>query len=274
MLTILNILSVCLVLLYAATFFLYARHFFKDDDESAFIGTRLLYTTLLLHLSHTIARGIVIDAFPLGQKAEFLSLIALSITGIYSLIEKREDETHTGMFFLGISMIFQLLAAALTEPPGHAALLLANPVYGVHVAFIILGTTGLSVGALWAGMYILLAHQLRNHELGVFFKRLPPLAKLEGMSKRSTITGIFLLAVGLGMGHYIAWNVVDGLNLLDPKIILMDMVLLTYIIGLIVVKLRGLSGRRAGYLSLAGYMLFLLTIVISNVALSSFHSFN
>ena len=271
-LTALNIVNVCLVVLYAATLLLYARHFMRDTEAKSFLGTRLLYTTLGVHLVHTVAQGVFHQNIPLGNKSEFLTLVALSIAAIYAGIEHRAKESHTGVFFVALALPFQLLSAALMEPASRAEVLDANPLFGVHVICLVLGITALSIGAVWSAMYLLLAHQLKNHELGVFFKRLPPLVKLEGMSRGSTVAGIALLGVGLGLGHYIVAQL-PGVSWIDPKIILMDLAWLAYVVGLGFVQVRGLSGRRVGYVSLFGYIGLILTIVISNVALSSFHSF-
>lgn len=271
-LTALNIINVSLVVLYAATLLLYARHFMRDTETKSFLGTRLLYTTLGVHLAHTVAQGVFHQNIPLGNKSEFLALIALAIATIYAVIEYRAKETHTGVFFVALALPFQLLSAALIETISRAEVLDANPLFGVHVVCLVMGITALSIGAIWSVMYLLLAHQLKNHELGVFFKRLPPLVKLEVMSRGSTIAGIGLLGAGLGLGHYIVAQL-PGVTWMDPKIILMDLVWLAYVVGLGFVQLRGFSGRRVGYISLFGYIGLILTIVISNVALSSFHSF-
>ena len=97
--------------------------------------------------------------------------------------------------------------------------------------------------------------------------------KLEGMSRQATVAGIFLLGLGLGFGHFVALQTLDGLRLTDPKILLMDLAWLGYLIGFIVVKVRGVSGLRAGYLSLIAYVALMTTMVVSNMILSDYHSF-
>lgn len=275
--TALNIANIALVALYALAFVVYARHFMKEQSKGAFIGAKLLYAILILHTIYEIGRGLQVHAFPLSTKSEFLSLLALSTMSVYALAERERDAdkevAHTGVFFLAIALPFQLLSAALSEPASKAPVLLENPIYGIHVLFIVLGFTGLAVGALYAIMYILLARQLKSHELGVFFKRLPPLLKLERMSKKSTTAGIFILGAGLALGHYVAATAITNFSLLDPKILLMDLAWLAYFVGFIVVRVRGLSGLRAGYLALGGYILLMVTVVVTNVILTSFHSF-
>jgi ABC-type transport system involved in cytochrome c biogenesis permease subunit len=93
------------------------------------------------------------------------------------------------------------------------------------------------------------------------------------MSRIATITGIILLGIGLALGHFVAIYILEDYNLWDPKIVIMDAAWAAYFVGFLVVKLRGLSGIRMGYLSLAAYLGLLLMMILSNMLTSSFHSF-
>lgn len=273
--TFLTTLEVALPLVYLAALASYAHHFFQDDERSQKLSRILLYAILITHTGYTVLRGLEQHAWPLGSKAEFLSLLALSITCTYALTERGEEEAHTGMFFLGITLPFQIAASVMMEAPPDQThqVLLEHPVYGIHVIFTMLGFAALAVGALDAVMYILLSRQLKRRELGLFFQRLPPLMKLEEMSRLATTAGIFLLGIGLGLGHFVAGFVLEDFNPWDPKIVIMDLAWISYVIGMITVKLRGLGGLRIGYLALGAYVGLMITMILSNILLTSFHSF-
>lgn len=277
--TVLSIAEIALPLLYAAVFGLYARHFFRDDattDSSEIAAHAPLYGLLATHIGYMVVRGITQGVWPLATKAEFLSLLALSITAVYALTERSGEDSQTGMFFVGIALPFQAAASLLMEPVGiePAKVLLENPIYGIHVISLVAGFAALAVGALDAIMYILLSRQLKSHNLGLFFRRLPPLIKLEEMSRLATVAGILLLGVGLALGHFVAIYVLSDFNIWDPKIIVMDMVWAAYLVGWIVVRLRGMSGIKVGYLSLGAYFTLMVAMVLSNTVLNSFHSFH
>lgn len=273
--TLLQIIEVVLPLLYLVALGLYAWHFFEDEERSARLGRRLLYGLLALHVSYLAARGLELHAWPLGSKAEFLSILALSITAVYAVTERGEEDSHTGMFFLGIALPFQAASSLLMEEVDATThpLLLEHPIYGIHVVFTVLGFAALAVGALDAVMYILLSRQLKNRSLGLFFRRLPPLMKLENMSRLATVSGIFLLGAGLALGHFVALYVLEDFNPWDPKIVVMDLAWAAYLVGYVIVRLRGLGGLRMGYMSLAAYLILMVTMILSNVVLNSFHSF-
>ena len=271
---VLQIIEILLPLLYLVLTGLYARNFFNQEHEKK-TARASLYGLLGTHLGYLTLLGVAQHAWPLGSMAEFLSVLSVSLTITYAITERAEEDSNTGMFFLGIASIFQVFSSVLMEDLATKThpLLLENPIYGIHVAFTVLGFAALAVGALDAVMYILLSRQLKSRELGLFFRRLPPLIRLETMSRIATITGIILLGIGLALGHFVAIYILEDYNLWDPKIVIMDAAWAAYFVGFLVVKLRGLSGIRMGYLSLAAYLGLLLMMILSNMLTSSFHSF-
>lgn len=271
----LQILEILLPLLYVVVLGLYGRHFSDGERSSGKLASRSLWGLLSVHIGYTVMRGIAQHAWPMGSKAEFLSLLALSIALVYALTERGEEDTQTGIFFVGIAAPFQAAASLLMEDIGATThpILLEHPIYGIHVLFTVLGFAALTVGALEAVMYLLLSRQLKSRDLGLFFRRLPPLVTLEDMSRLSTIIGISLLGAGLGLGHFVAIYVLESFNPWDPKIVVMDVAWALYFVGFLVVRLRGVSGGRMGKLCVGAYVSLMLTMILSNVLLESFHSF-
>ena len=273
----LDIGQLLLPLAYTGSFVMFAHHFYRAEraQRSARWAVRLLHLTLVGHLVYLVGIGLVAGSFPLASKAEFLSVLALSIASVYAITERGEDEAYTGVFFLGMVATFQAAASLLMEPPGVShPILLENPIYGVHVIFTVLGFAALTVGAIDALMYVLLSRQLKSRELGLFFRRLPPLMKLENMSRFATTAGLVLLGLGFLLGHLVGVVAApEGFDPWDPKIILIDVAWLLYLVVFVGGKVRGLSGLRAAYVVLVGYLAMMATMVLTNVLLRSFHSF-
>jgi ABC-type uncharacterized transport system permease subunit len=275
--SLLSTINVLLPVCYGGVFATYLRHFFDSrSDDGAFWGTHLLYATLGLHALFLLMRGVSTGHFPFATRSEFVSLLALSVGATYALAEVRHDNANTGPFFIGIVLLFQLASSFWAEwhvadvPPRTR-----DPVYGAHVVFTVFGFAGLTLSSLYALMYILLSRQLKSRELGVIFRKLPPLSLLEKMSKLATTSGVVLLGLGLALGHWVAFQRFQTLDPLQhPLIVVADVAWLAYLIGLIVAKLRGLSGIRMGYLSLAGYLLFMGSMVVVITQLEAFHSFS
>lgn len=272
-----QILEVLLPLFYIAIFALYLRHFLMPKTESAgqtFLGTRLLYGALGTHLGYLLLHGVYYEHFPVASRADFLSLVAFCVAMVYALAERKQGNVNTGVFFIGLVAATQGWSSILMESSGAHPLLNEHPIYAIHVIFTVFGFTALALSALYALMYILLARQLKSRNLGLFFRRLPPLNVLENMSRMATLFGILFLGLGLGIGHFLAVYVLEDFNLIDPKIFITYVAWFLYLVGYVVVKIRGLSGLRMGYLSLGGYLSLILAMVFVNSFLPTFHSFS
>ena len=189
--------------------------------------------------------------------------------------ERREGEANTGVFFLAVVLVLQTLASALMGYDMQHRLLLENPAWSIHVIALVLGYVGLSVGALYAAMYIVLSRQLKRHQLGVLFRRLPPLMVLERLSKTSTTIGVVALGLGIGLGYLVALTSdgqLDGFSLLDPKIILTDVTWVAYVAGLILVRWRGLSGLRVGWANVVAFTVLMTTMALTSARSDSIHA--
>ena len=278
LLTLLNwLLPVTYLMLWAVHTRVFLRHTSEEPVPwlSRLTGKAPLIATLVLHIAFTILRGLAQQAWPLANKAEFFSLLAISVLSVWLFTERDDEESQTGIFFLGIISSFQIIAAALMIPVSESThqLLHENPIYGIHALFMVLGFAALAVGAIDAIMYILLSRALKTRELGLVFEKLQPLMRIEEMSRRATVIGIFLLGGGLIMGHIVAVYVLGSFNFLDPKIFLTNLAWVAYLLGFIIIRLKGLGGLRIGYLSLGAFILLMLTVALSNLLLPSFHSF-
>lgn len=274
MLTLIQTLEIGLPLLYAAVFAVYLRHFISPTDRSQrFIGSHLLYGTLVIHVGYLSVLSVHIEHLPVSSRAEFLSLVALCIGLVYALVERKHGDPNTGIFFIGLALATQAWSSFLMEPSTPYPLLEEHSIYGVHVLFTVFGFTALALSALYALMYIMLSRQLKSRNLGVIFRRLPPLNTLEKMSRLATLCGIVLLGIGLAIGHFLAIYVLDDFNFFDPKILITYIAWAAYAVGYLLVKVRGLSGLRMGYLSLGAYSTLIAAMVVVNSFLNSFHSF-
>ncbi len=273
--TLIQILEIALPLMYGLVFAVYVRHFLTESGQKSqsFVGSRLLYGVLGIHLSYLVMHGVNIEHIPVASRAEFLSLVAFCIALVYAFVERSQREADTGVFFIALAIATQTWSSILIKPAQPPELLTEYPVYGIHVLFTVFGFTALAVSALYALMYILLSRQLKSRNLGVIFRRLPPLSSLEKMSRLATLCGIIFLGIGLATGHFVATYALDDFNFLDPKIIITYVAWFAYAVGYAVVKIRRLSGLRMGYLALGAYLLLIASMVVVNTFLSSFHSF-
>lgn len=265
MIVVLQILDVLLPVIYALVAGMYLLQFMRDEDLKV-AASQGLAILLGAHLLYLLARGIHFGYFPLGSKPEFFSVVALGIASTYAYIERSQKQSRTGVFFLAIAFAFQAYASVFMPYEGKHPLLLENPIYGLHVIFVVFGLTALAIGAVFAMMYLLLTRQLKRRELGMFFQRLPPLVNLERMGKLGTLVGVILLGLGLGLGYMVALAVdVPGtFDFFDIKIIITNAIWLGYVAAVLFARFRGLSGLRAAQLTIFWFIVFMTSVGVAS----------
>ncbi len=262
--TILQGLDILMPVLYAAVFGAYLWQFWRSESDDSIWTRRALYGLLGLHFTYFGLRWVHFGFFPLGSKAEFYSWLALSVAVAYGFVERQLEQSRTGAFFVGISGVFQIFASVFMTYSTKHPLLLENPVYALHVIFMIFGVTALAVGALYALMYVILSRQLKARDLGVFFKRLPPLRSLDRMTKTGTVAGTALLGLGLIVGYLVAFTVDMDYEFADPKYMATNAIWLGYLVGIVFVKVRGLPGLRVAYATVAWFAVLLVSVGLAS----------
>ena len=101
MISLLHIFELLLPIVYAAVFGLYMQQFLRGDDETSTNAARYsLYSVLATHGVFFVLRGLELGFAPFATKADFLSLVALSIGVVYAFIETSENKGQTGVFFI------------------------------------------------------------------------------------------------------------------------------------------------------------------------------
>lgn len=262
--TILQAMDVLLPVLYAGTLGVYLWEFWRAEPDDGAWSKRALMGLLSVHAGYFALRWLHFGFFPLGSKAEFYSWLALSVGVAYAFVERQLDQSRTGAFFVGISGGFQILASVFMTYSSKHPILLENPVYALHVIFMIFGVTALAVGALYALMYVILSRQLKARDLGVFFKRLPPLRSLDRMTKAGTVAGTALLGLGLIVGYLVAFTMDMNYEYADPKYLATNAIWLGYVVGIVFVKTRGLPGLRVAYATVAWFAVLLVSVGVAS----------
>lgn len=279
----LGLLTTLLPLAYFALVGAYVMVFTRDDTRATAWSRRLLIATMLLHLAAVAVRTIVLDRVPMGTPLEFFSLLALALIATYAFIESRQGVRQTGFVITGLAFLLQLIASSFVgtaHPPRSA--LLEEPGYVGHAVLVLLAYSALSIGFLYAVLYLIQARQLSRKTFGLLFRRLPPLDTLERMSVGSVQLGVPLLLASLVTGHVWLANLMSrvphsgasDLSHGDPKIVASWLILFAYSAGLLGHRYLGWRGRRMNVLAICGYVLMVAGIALIHHFFPSFHNFS
>jgi ABC-type uncharacterized transport system permease subunit len=271
------LLITTLPVLYALSVAAYARIYNTEpadtgDQTSHRVGPRVLRVAVLLHLLYLIARGWTEGHLPLASVYDFLSATALALAAVYLYVEMRQRIRTTGIFVLPLVLLIQLIASAygstvpLTKPP-------INPFwFELHTLAAVLGYGAFFVSAIYGILFLFLYREIKGNRISFFFTRMPPLESLARMNVSAASAGLVLLALAILMG--IGWGKAAGLHpFSDPKTWLT--IAAWCLLGFAVVAYHrlGWRGPRAVYASLAGLTTLLLSRVVTDLFVRSFHTF-
>jgi ABC-type uncharacterized transport system permease subunit len=117
-------------------------------------------------------------------------------------------------------------------------------------------------------------HEIKSSRFGVVYSRLPDLETLETMSHRAEIFGFVTLSVAMMIGLFWLPRVFREFSYFDPKLVGTFAVWVLYAIGLMAKRTLGWQGRKTMILSLVGFAFVFLSMTVTNIYLSSFHTFH
>jgi ABC-type uncharacterized transport system permease subunit len=194
-----------------------------------------------------IAEAVRADGFPWASWSGLLNLFVWLAVGVYLI--------------WGCSPRYRLLGLAVMPA---AALLFAIAGFGgaasdrgsdlfvaVHVALLLSGFAGFALAAAISALYLWQERRLKRHPAGVLRLGPPSLVGLDTLAARiATVAFVFLtagIALGLAAGHALDLAVAGAIA-----------AWLVFAAALLLRRELGWSGRRAAYLTVAGFALVAL----------------
>lgn len=224
---------------------------------SAFAGCALIVTTLALRW-YTTGRP------PWAELYESAALLAL-ITGFATLALYRKDEpAYLSLALSGISIPLLLFSAWSWTPEPVLSEALNSRWLLVHVPVVILAYGMFAVSAMASAVYLWL--MLKSNKDATVYLRLDRIASI------SAYTGLMLLLAGTVMGALWAKAAWGSYWSWDPKETwaLITIVIYAIYAGL---RLRGLKGDDAAYISILGFLSVLFTYLGVSYLIPGLHSY-
>lgn len=267
-----QVISYSLPVLYLVVIYIYYLIFSEKNKSLVNKTTPILLFLVFCHLIEIVTRNIAIGSMPLSTTHDAYAFIAFSVLVVYMISELGLENRGAGLFILPFAMVFELLSAFNMSWEPETNDLLANKTFIIHASMSITGYTALSLAAIYSLMYIIQNNNLKKRKLGRLFSQLPALTYMEKMNRRSIVTGIILMGVGIMLGHY--QMMISGEYLVkDMKVIITDVVWILYIIMYLLAVKKKWSGEKVAYMSLYGFILIIVGWIVIYLS-PSFHKFN
>jgi len=245
----------------AATMGYQAEIFFKVKGAARWgkvmlIGAAVLQAVALV--GHAIAwRGAPFpNAFTAANFFVWLLVVA------FLLMEKPRSLTALGAFVTPMAFLVSLGAFAVRVARAGAQPQLGSPWLVVHVVLIGLGFVGLGLAFCLALVYLTSERMLKTKHVTGAFRYLPSLQTTDKLVRPSTIVGLALMTVGLAIG--LCWGMTHTFRVpwRDGRIVLSAFTWLLFAVYLYTRKLLGWQGSRTHWIIIAGFAVFVLTLLV------------
>jgi HemX protein len=273
MLTLIQLLTTLLPLLYALAAANYTVYFLRLEPFAQRTTTPFLFGTFLLHVGYMLLRALYYQRHPIVGWAELLTVITLAMAGVYLYVERLKQNKMTGAFIIALVAVLQLAASTLMPEVAQVKNdLPASALFGLHTIVAMLGYTAFFVGVVYGLMFLMLDRALKQKRFGIIFERLPALEELADMGFWATFLGWVFLTATILLGVVMSFNTYPGFYK-DPKVL--STVAVWTIYGAVVLARFALKwrGARSVYLSLAGFIIAVVATAAAHVLGETFHSF-
>ena len=266
-------------LLYAAAAAVYVAHFARRDPRTGRTATVLLGGALLAHTFVIGMQTMMAGYAPLVGTTAAISAFVWLLGLSYLYVELTTEERAMGAFVTTLLAALSILPALNPEADPRPALL-RSPLFTVHVLSMLCAYASFALACVLGITYVLLFKEIKAKHLGFFYQRLPSLQVLDAMNARAVVVGWLFLTCGLTVGIVWASQIAgspdpraQAMHVADPKILIALISWVTYSFALFARRAIGWSGRRAAWLSAAGFALVLLNFLPVGYFLTRSHNF-
>lgn len=249
--------------------------------KAAGIAVSLTWLAFLLHAGAVAARGLSAQRPPWGNMYEFTLSGAVVITGVFLAVLLRRDLRFLGTFVVGpVLLSLGLAISVLYTQSAQLVPALRSFWLVVHVSVAFVASALLTIGF---SATVLQLVQDRREKLralgrppvrGRFMDALPPAVDLERVAYRLHAVAFplwtFTVMAGAiwaerSWGRYWNW---------DPKEVWSFVIWVVYAGYLHARATRGWDGRRAAYLSIAGFACVLFNFGVVNIFFPGLHAYS
>ncbi len=271
--SLIDFLTGLLPVLYISSFSIYSYAFMKSGKQLANSKRLFLFLTLLIHALYLLMRTLEFHHMPITNVFEIFTVLAFSISFSYFILELLTDIRGTGPFIIIISVLFQVISSFFIQDLTEVKDVLKSNLLGSHVFSALLGYAGITISAVYGFLYLMLYKEIKLNKFGLIFNRLPNLEVLELLSFYSAVIGFSLLTITITIGLIWLPKAFPDFSYSDPKLIGTSMVWILYGTGILSKILGKWRGKKVVSLSIVGFILAILSTMVTNFLARSFHSF-
>jgi ABC-type uncharacterized transport system permease subunit len=267
----LEVLLIATALLYCASTLLYAANFQQATSlrgrgaRGTLLGGFVVQTFLLG--AWTLESGTV----PLTTQV-LPTLCAWLVVIVYMYLELSTEQQALGALIVPIVTLLHILGLADLFGAQIVQAEHTGGWFRLHVLAYILAYAAFAISCVSAVMYVMLLGEIQKKHLGYFYDRLPSLDTLNQANNGSATFGFVLLTAGVVSSTIWAYQELHNIWVwAEPTVFPLLLTWVIYAGNLWARYLSGWQGRRAAFLSIAGFTLVVLAFPVVGVLFSGFH---
>ena len=201
--TLLTVGQWLLPVLYLALVLDYGAAFITRNPTKARHG--LLPAVIALHVIMLLLRYLRLGYLPLLDAFEILTLVALSITVVYCIMELAGQDQRVGVFVFLVVFLMQYSSSMFLgrepSPQASEVAVQLGPM-SIHTVAAIFAYTSLAMAAVHGGMFIVGRRDIRKRQFGFLFDRLPPLETLSRVSRYGLMSALIFMTIAVVTGAF------------------------------------------------------------------------
>ena len=258
-----EIAFLALALLFYTTGVLFS--FFGTTRDSARLhrlSAGVLTAAWAFHLLAIVRRGWVIGGVPLANTAEFLLVLGWVVLTFHLLVWFRWRVDIAGLVLPPLAQLMVIASIGLVPSSSAPEPYSATPWwFVVHTGASTLGLAALGVAFAMSLIFLVQDRALKSKSSFRLLERLPSLETCDRIGQDAILWGFPLLTLGIVTGFVRTMAVYGKLWIASPKQIF-PLVAWVLFAMLIYSRLaRGIRGRKSAYVTIAAFLIGLLTIV-------------
>jgi cytochrome c-type biogenesis protein CcsB len=226
----------------------------------------LLTIGLGTHVIALVIRAVAIGSMPAASLGESLSILAVLLVGLFLMAQLRAPLVALGAIVAPLAFGLAFAAMALKGAVEPLPPILHSVWFPLHVGVSLLGDAVFALAFSASVLYLIQERRLKAHRGRGKRGPLPSLETLDRVSHTCLVWGLVLLTFGVVSG--IVWAHVVWSNrpwMSDPKILFTLLVWLLYVVLLQGRMTAGWRGRWAAQLTIAGFLVIVISLVGVNV---------
>jgi len=234
----------------------------RDSPRLHRLSAAVLSVAWAFHLGAILRRGWTDGAPPLANTAEFLMVLGWVVLTLHLLVWLRWRVDIAGLVLPPLAELMVIVSIGLAPGASAPEPYSATPWwFVVHTGASTLGLAALGVAFAMSLIFLVQDRALKSKRSFRLLERLPSLDTCDRIGQDAILWGFPLLTLGIVTGFVRTMTIYGKLWMASPKQVFPLVAWVLFALLIYFRTARGIRGRKSAYVTIAAFLIGLLTIV-------------